>query len=348
MNFWTIGYILMFLIVFLGLNGITKNMGLELPLHFGPPLIMAVFLGLNYGFIIGTVYYLLDKRFFRNKPLWLVIFLQALISMVVLLTLVFITRTYIFERAVGFFSKTNLFDESLEGWPYLVSLILLYTFMMTLLISFINQMNRKFGPGILIPMLIGRFRNPREEERVFMFLDLNNSTALAEKLGHVQYSSFVRDCFQEINNVVQKFLAEIYQYVGDEIVLTWNTNEAIENSRVLDFYFSCQERFENKKEYFLTKYSEYPEFKAGAHLGVVTVVEVGDIKRDLAYHGDTLNVAARLEKLCKTHNSDLIISNSVLDKIDHNQNYTFLDLGLQNLKGRKSALKAYSVKIKLD
>ena len=98
-------------------------------------------------------------------------------------------------------------------------------------------MNRKFGPGILIPMLIGRFRNPREEERVFMFLDLNNSTALAEKLGHVQYSSFVRDCFQEINNVVQKFLAEIYQYVGDEIVLTWNTNEAIENSRVLDFYF---------------------------------------------------------------------------------------------------------------
>lgn len=343
MNFWTIGYILLFSIVFLGVNGITKNMDLDLNLHFGPPFIMALFLGLSYGFIIGSINHLLEDKIFVNKPLWVLILMQGLLSMLVLLSLVFITRTYIFERLVNYFASTEVFNDGMAGWPYLVSLILIYTFMMTLLISFINQMNRKFGPGILIPMLLGHFRKPREEERIFMFLDLKGSTFLAEKLGHVQYSSFIRDCFQDINHEVKNYLAEIYQYVGDEIVLSWNSEEGIEKFKALEFYFSCKRRFQNRLGYYKDKYAVYPEFKAGLHIGLITVVEVGDIKRDIAYHGDTLNVTSRIEHLCKEKNEEIIISSSLLERLPNSSEYTFRDLGLQNLRGRKTTLKVFSV-----
>ncbi len=346
MNFWTIAYVLLFSIIFLGVSGISKNMGLELTLHFGPPLLMSIFLGLSYGFVIGTLYHLMEGNVYSNRPMWQLITFQAIMSMLVLLTLVFISRTYIFVKLVRFFSVTNVFDETQNGWPYLFGLIVIYTFMMTLLISFINQMNRKFGPGILIPMLLGRFRKPREEERIFMFLDLKNSTSLAEKLGHVQYSSFVRDCFQDINKVVQKYFAEIYQYVGDEIVLSWIPNEGFRDNSIIEFYFSCKAQFKKKEDYYLKNYTEVPEFKAGVHLGLVTVVEVGDIKRDIAYHGDTLNVASRIEKLCKEKDEEILMSYSVYEKLEKSSKFYFKNLGIQNLKGRQTALEVFNAKPK--
>ena len=56
-------------------------------------------------------------------------------------------------------------------WVYYYKIILFYSLAMSLVLSFINEMNKKFGPGVLIPMMLGRYRNPREEERIFMFMD---------------------------------------------------------------------------------------------------------------------------------------------------------------------------------
>lgn len=97
---------------------------------------------------------------------------------------------------------------------------------MSLIINFINQVNKKYGPGVLLPLPLGRYRTPREETRIFMFMDLKSSTATAEKLGHLRYSSFIRDCFSDINEVLFPFRAQVYQYVGDEIVVTWPTSYA--------------------------------------------------------------------------------------------------------------------------
>jgi len=92
------------------------------------------------------------------------------------------------------------------------------------MISFLIQINTKFTPGVLILLLMGRYDNPKEEERIFIFLDLKSSTTHAEKLGHVKYSKLIRDCFLHINYISVKYRAEIYQYVVDEIVLSWPTN----------------------------------------------------------------------------------------------------------------------------
>ena len=159
---------------------------------------------------------------------------------------------------------------------------------MAMVISFINQMNKKFGPGVLLPMLFGKYRNPQEEQRIFMFMDLKSSTSHAEKLGHIKYSALIRDSFIDINKVLVKHRAEVYQYVGDEIVVSWPQTNDLDGSTCVEFYFACQEQFNQRSEYYLEKYGIIPKFKAGLHQGIVTTVEVGDVKRDLAYHGDTI------------------------------------------------------------
>ena len=51
-----------------------------------------------------------------------------------------------------------------------------------------------------------------------------------------------------------------------------------------------------------------PEFKAGLSEGKITVTEVGDIKREIAYHGEVLHTAARLEKMCNNLNQKLLVT----------------------------------------
>jgi len=54
----------------------------------------------------------------------------------------------------------------------------------------------------------------------------------------------------------------------------------------------------NKSEYYRNKYGMVPKFKAGANSGYVTVAEVGELKKELAYHGEVLNTAARIQGKC--------------------------------------------------
>jgi adenylate cyclase len=177
---------------------------------------------------------------------------------------------------------------------------------MTLLISFINQVNKKYGPGVLLPLLFGRYRTPKEEERIFMFMDLKSSTATAEKLGHLKYSSFIRDCFSDINEVLFPSRAQVYQYVGDEIVVAWPEHAGLKYYFCINFYFACKNQFSLRAQYYLTNYGLVPEFKAGLHSGMVTAVEIGELKRDIAYHGDTLNTAARIQSVYNEYGKSLL------------------------------------------
>jgi adenylate cyclase len=42
------------------------------------------------------------------------------------------------------------------------------------------------GPGTLVNLLLGRYHRPVAEDRIFMFLDLNDSTAIAPLRGKVE------------------------------------------------------------------------------------------------------------------------------------------------------------------
>lgn len=103
-------------------------------------------------------------------------------------------------------------------------------------INFIVLMAKKFGPGHMFQIIMGRYHKPSTENRIFMFLDLKDSTTIAEKLGHIIYSKLLQQCFFDLNKLIPNSRAEIYQYVGDEAVLTWKIKNS--NPISLDQYNS--------------------------------------------------------------------------------------------------------------
>ena len=340
--FWIIAFSLLVLIIHLNTLSIFKAMDRTFNVTFSSSISFVLFAGLCLGISLGIIDGLLEKRYFKNRPLGISILIGGLLYFIVLIGIVTLTRKVFLEHASAFF-----FDETTalaldKNWKYYYFILLIYTFFMTLVMSFINQMNKKFGPGILLPFLFGKFRYPREEKRIFMFLDLKSSTKLAEKLGHIKYSSLIQDCFLDINKIVKNHNAEIYQYVGDEIVVSWPLN-SFKNLNCIAFFFSVQQQFQDRKEFYIGKYKSMPFFKAGVHLGMVTAVEVGDVKRDIAYHGDTLNVAARLEKLCGIYNQPILISEAVKNLAPDNSKYKISSLGFKSLAGRESKIEVFSI-----
>jgi adenylate cyclase len=207
---------------------------------------------------------------------------------------------------------------------------------------FFKQMNRKFGPGILIKYLTGKYFYPIEEHRIFMFLDLKSSTTIAEKLNHILYSKLIQDCFSELTVPVINHKAEIYQYVGDEAVITWGKDNGLNNANCVNFYFSFINRLEDKRGYFLTTYGVFPEFKAGISLGFVTVAEVGELKTEIAYHGDVLNTASRIQGYCNKLNKQLLASESLANELEKYKHIEIQPVGEVGLRGKEGKSKIYS------
>jgi adenylate cyclase len=175
-------------------------------------------------------------------------------------------------------------------------------------------------------------------------MDLKSSTTYAEKLGHIKYSQFIQDCFFDITDVITKYDAKIYQYVGDEVVLSWSIKEGIEHGHCINTFFAYDTLIKRKKNYYQNKYGIIPEFKAGLHLGKVTVAEVGEIKKELAYHGDVLNTAARIQGKCNGFQKRLLISESMKTKLENQHLFEFSGIGDVSLKGKAKSLNLYGVK----
>jgi len=344
-NFWIVANILLVAIINLQFKIFGEAFAIPVAESFGPVLLIAVILGILYGVSLGLAGYYLDRSFFRKQSLGKVIVLKALASLAVLTLLLAFIRFFLFDL----FISPSLYIQGIRlnenSWRYIYYVLSIYYFFMTIVISFINQVNKKYGPGVVVPLLLGKYRNPKEEERIFLFMDLKSSTTSAEKLGHLKYSSFIRDCFFDINEVLLPFRAQVYQYVGDEIVVTWPESEGLKNHFCINFYFACKKQFLNRADYYMRTYGLLPDFKAGLHTGKVTAVEIGEVKRDIAYHGDTLNTAARLQSVCNEYNKNFLASEYLIHKIGPGPGIKTEALGMILLKGKTEKVGVVSIEM---
>lgn len=341
-NFWIIANLLLAIIMHLTSQIISHTYQVSVTGRFAPMMLIAVILGVGYGVILGSGNYYLDHKFFRKLALGKVIVFKTISSLSVLILILLLLRYALFDLLILPSLPTDVVIND-ESWKLVFWLLVIYYFFMTLLISFINQVNKRYGPGILIPLLLGHYRNPKEEDRIFMFMDLKSSTATAERVGHLKYSAFIRDCFSDINEVLYPYRAQVYQYVGDEIVVTWPESEGLKNHYCIAFYFACRKQFQNRSAHYISHYGFLPDFKAGVHMGTVTTVEIGEVKRDIAYHGDTLNTASRIQSVCHDFDRSLLASKVLLDKVGPHPYLRTEELGSILLKGKTARVELVGV-----
>ena len=298
------------------------------------------------GLFFGTVYWLTtiisDKPQLRRRSYGFLISLRVVSMVIVTLIIGLILRF------IAFFTGAIEADQILPTYvenmtSKLMVVIVLYIGIVSAILGFIRQTSHMVGARVLKNLLLGKYRYPRDEERIFMFLDLKSSTTYAERLGHARFCRLIQDCFHDLTDSAIKHDVEIYQYVGDEAILTWTMDEGTKDSNCIHVYFDFQERLESKSNYYKKEYDIVPEFKAGVNSGSVTVAEIGDIKRDIAYLSDVLNTAARIQAQCNKYGKRLLVSSYVKGLLPKDEGYTFAPLGSVSLRGKEEEVEIFSV-----
>jgi len=182
-----------------------------------------------------------------------------------------------------------------------------------------------------------------EVERIFMFLDIRSSTTIAEELGHIQYFELLNDFFRDIAEPISNNKGQIYQYVGDEVVVSWPLNDGLDKASCLQCFFDIVDIMDNLNSKYTKKYSVKPSFKAGMHYGKVSTGTVGTLKKEIIYTGDVLNTASRIEGLCNKHNVDLLLSKDLIDRLPQNNDFAPKQIGEINLRGKSRDIMLFTV-----
>jgi adenylate cyclase len=285
------------------------------------------------------------KIVFRNMTLltgWLVkVFVLLLIAMAATVIIFFLH--FLVIRNISFAETLNQFQNFFLHTS-LATDNLLFWLVMLLAAQIIVEIDQKYSPGVFLEILTGKYLKPRNEKRIIMFLDLKDSTPIAEQLGHEKYFLFIKDFIYYVSKAVLENNGMIYQYVGDEVVVTWPYRK--ENVlKSLNTVIESRRAIQRKADHFRREYDDIvPEFRVGLHAGDVTIGEIGIIKKDIAISGEAMNTAARIRSACNELNQKFIVSKEYFDT-GILKSWQGENLGEVSLKGMDETMHLYALKI---
>jgi adenylate cyclase len=295
------------------------------------------------GFVVSAslVFYL--KSAFRHYPLWLSILIKLGMAFLLFVIIAFIMLSFYFVFSSH--KKLGEYISSFYEYVFLTRAFLIFMIdlgVMTLFTILILEVTDKYGPGGFWEMMRGKYNHPKIEDRIFVFLDINDATTIAEKLGHKRYFRLLRDFFSDITVPILANDGEIYQYVGDEVVLSWKKTP-LNKIKCLRFLRNAFFLIKRREKKYLNRYGVAPSFKAGIHSGEVTAGVIGIVKKDLVYSGDTLNTTARIRSKCHELNETFVLSGDFLSDFHTPHSYHISAIGEMEFKGREEKEKLYSL-----
>jgi adenylate cyclase len=274
------------------------------------------------------------RAWFRQRGFWTDLALSSAIVLVLFLV----------GRAVGQvvvrleprrFLTSFTDDHLVYALPFFVAV--------AVTVQFILQMNRMIGANVLGYFATGVYRQPKAEERIFLFLDLEGSTRLAERLGSARYFELLRRFVDDLTEPVLESLGEIYQYAGDEVVITWPLDKGVRSANCVRCFFAIRTMVERNGGRYTAAFGAVPRFRGGLHGGIVTAGEIGDLRQQIVFVGDILNTAARLEEYAKRTGVDLVISGPLLHRLTLPRGVMATPCGDLEIRGKAARVTAFSV-----
>lgn len=300
--------------------------------------------GLLAGFMIGATIgtmevFVFFGRLRRSSFRWLLL-LRLLVYIVTLALWLTAANAYRLAEA----GDTTMIEAArlyvMEG-PFRRDFLLVT--LASLLFIWILQASQLHRSRDVFNFILGRYHTPRESKMVFLFVDLTASTSIAEDLGHLRYSAFLQDFFFDLNTAVLPWRGAVYQYVGDEVIIVWPWRVATDQARCVECFFAMQDAVESNRQRYIEAYGIFPEFKGGLHGGIAVVTWVGEIKKEIVYHGDVLNTAARIQSHAKDSPYPCVASGELLAGLTLPEGFGSTDVGEVALRGKDATLELYGL-----
>jgi adenylate cyclase len=208
---------------------------------------------------------------------------------------------------------------------------------------FYSEISENIGHGVLMNFFTGKYHTPIEEKRIFLFSDMKSSTAIAEQLGHIKYFELLREYYSDFSEAIIRHSGEVYQYIGDEIVISWKYNEGIKNNDCINCFFAMKKDLKKRADWYTSNFGVVPTFKAGLHVGKVTTGEIGALKKEIIFTGDVLNTTARIQGLCNKYAVDILVSEDLIKELQHDKKFQITSLGETELKGKEEKMELFTV-----
>jgi adenylate cyclase len=274
-------------------------------------------IGLTGGFLVAIfelhVFTAIKRRFSFITTLLLKTIAYLFVFVLLILLVINFNESWYYNISISENFNSQSFQYFLIQGDF--KIIVLYSFLSVVTIIFTREMSRKMGQGVFLNYLTGKYQTPKEEQRIFMFLDQKSSTSHTEEMTSLGYYEFLKEFYFDITNCILSSGGQIYRYVGDQVVVSWTIKRGLRNADCIRCYFWICAEIENRKEKYLSKYGILPEFRASIHVGHVICGEVGSAKSQIVFHGEALYETALIEKECSKLEVDMLISEDLAELV---------------------------------
>ena len=274
-------------------------------------------------FLVDVLLYGRRAAYFRRLPFLAVVVARSLLQLALIVIALVIAATVTGSQATSFLTPVTI--------GIAVAL--------TLVLNLVWQLSRYLGQNALLDLATGRYRHPRLENRVFLFLDLAGSTAAADRLGPQRFMTLLNEIAYDVAPAVTRGKGTIHRYVGDEIIVTWAAAEGLRDARCLRTCFAMIDAVAARARQYESTFGLVPSFHAALHFGPVVVGEIGDTHREIALLGDTMNVAARIEAESGPMGHPVLASDVLLEHTTGlPSDLVAIPLGPVTLRGRREPM----------
>lgn len=251
----------------------------------------------------------------------------------VLILVMIIGVQYFYDRIYG----TNILNLDDGFGDYAANLG--FSLFIAALIMFYLQMRLFIGGRTLKNIILGKYNSPKNENRIFMFVDVVGSTAAAQKIGDINFHKYLNRLFTLFDGPINRFGGEVHSYVGDAIIITWPlSSKSKKNARVLLTAKHIVELCSVNAEKIEGEFGEKPRIRLAINGGPIVAGETGFSKRQITYLGDTINITSRIEHLAKELNQDYLISTNLLASMELPDDIQASSLGEFPMKGAKNKM----------
>ncbi len=256
-----------------------------------------------------------------------------------LLRTAFYAAVFFGAHALANAAARPLGGDAITVTPALLAATLVAAFAFNLFFLF----RRLLGPRTLLGLLTGHYNRPRREDRIVLLLDVAGSTGLAEQLGDERFVAFLNRIFFDLRVAVHDNGADIYRYVGDEIILTWTLERGLRGAACLTCLFAILDTLERNAADYRRDFGTVPRLRAALHAGSLIVAEMGDTRREVVMLGDTMNTAARIEDAGRSSGRDYIASAALIGRLALPRGLRAESLGPMALRGKAESLELFAL-----
>ncbi len=166
----------------------------------------------------------------------------------------------------------------------------------------------RFVPQTIVnAMVAGRGAlTPVERQATVLFADIAGFTSMTERAGAARTVEILNAYFDEVTQIIGAHNGIVTQFQGDAVLATFNV--PVEDSRHAANAFQSARAIlacVAEREFA----GERVRVRIGINTGSLVAGNVGGGGRQsYTVHGDAVNLAARLEALCKEHGTSLLLS----------------------------------------